>query len=156
MEDGIIKGATPGGKEHHYAYTEKADYGDFELHGDVKLIGYNSAICIRIAPTNFDNVPGYQVDMAEGYWGCLWDERGFGMLAKYPKEMADKIVKKEDWNHYYVRARGQRIEMWLNGVKSVDVTYEKGRLSGPIGFQLCHGGKPTNAEFKNLYVRELK
>jgi Domain of Unknown Function (DUF1080) len=152
-EGGVILGSTPGGKEHHYMYTRRADYADFELHADVRLVGNNSGICIRIAPTSFDNVPGYQVDMGDGYWGCLWDERGRGMVAKYPKEDVDQILHVNDWNHYFVRALGHHIETWLNGVKTVDVVDEAGRLTGPIGFQLCHGDKATAASFKNLYVR---
>jgi hypothetical protein len=150
--DGVLHGSTPGGPEHHYSYTE-ADYGDFELHADVKLVGYNSGVCIRVAPTSFDNVPGYQVDMGEGYWGCLWDERGRGMVAKYPDADATKLVHLNDWNHYYVRAEGHHIQIWLNGVLTVDVVYDKGRLSGPIGFQLCHGEKSTDASFKNIVIR---
>jgi len=155
VEDGVLHGFTPGNKEHHYAYTEKSDYDDFELHADVKLIGYNSGVCIRIAPTNFDNVPGYQVDMGDGYWGSLWDERGAGMVAQYPKEQANQILHKNDWNHYYVIAQGHHIQMWLNGVKTVDVTDPNGKLTGPIGFQLCHAGK-TDCSFKNIYLRPLK
>jgi hypothetical protein len=155
-EGGILHGHTPGTPEHHYAYTKKS-YGDFELHADVKLVGNNSGICIRIAPTSFDNVPGYQVDMGEGYWGCLWDERGRGMVAKYSKEDAAKLVKKDDWNHYYVRAEGHQIQAWLNGVKTIDVVDEKGLLAGPIGFQLCHGkGSMTDASFKNVVYRPIK
>lgn len=155
IENGVIRGLTPGTKDHHYMYTTRADYGDFEMHADVKLVGNNSGICIRIAPTSFDDVPGYQVDMGEGYWGALWDERGRGMVAAFPKERAETLVRRDDWNHYYIRARGHHIEAWLNGVKTIDVVDEKGRASGPIGFQLCHGDKPTDASFKNVYVREL-
>ena len=65
-EGGIMHGVTPGTAQHHYDYTTN-DYADFELHADVKLIGNNSGICIRIKPQNFDSVPGYQVDMGDGY-----------------------------------------------------------------------------------------
>jgi Domain of Unknown Function (DUF1080) len=155
-ENGDLHGHTPGTQEHHYAYTEK-NYDDFELHADVKLIGSNSGICIRIAPTNYDNVPGYQVDMGDGYWGCLWDERGRGMVVQYPKEEAAKLVNQEGWNHYYVRAEGHHIQAWLNGVKTIDAIDEKGLLSGPIGFQLCHGsGKMTDACFRSVVYRSLE
>jgi len=154
-EGGALVGSTPGGKEHHYLYTERSDYGDFELHSDVKLVGNNSGICIRIAPTSFDDVPGYQVDMGDGYWGSLWDERGRGMVVKYPKEDVDQVLHAADWNHYFVRAVGHHIQAWLNGVKTIDVVDDPGRLTGPIGFQLCHGDKPTDVSFKNLYVRAI-
>jgi hypothetical protein len=156
VEAGVLIGSTPGGPEHHYLYTEKADYADFELHADVKLLGNNSGVCIRIAPTSFDDVPGYQVDMGEGYWGSLWDERGRGMLAKYPKEDVDRILHVGDWNHYYVRAVGHHIQAWLNDVKTIDLVDEPGRPGGPIGFQLCHGDKPTTASFRNVYVRRVE
>ena len=39
------------------------------------------------------------------------------------------------------------------GVNRLD---DAGRLTGPIGFQLCHGDKATAASFKNLYVRPRK
>jgi hypothetical protein len=154
MEDGgVLHGITPGTPNHHYAYT-KTDYADFELHADMKLIGNNSGICIRIAPKNFDNVPGYQVDMGDGYWGCLWEEHGRGKVVDYPKADADKLLHKEDWNHYYIRALGHHIEAWLNGVKTIDIVDDKGLLTGPIGFQLCHGqGKLTDVSFKNVVYR---
>jgi hypothetical protein len=155
LEAGMFHGLTPGTKDHHYAYTQQ-DYADFELHADVKLVGNNSGVCIRLAPTDFDNAPGYQIDMGEGYWGSLWDERGRGMVSKYPTEDAVKLVRQGDWNHYYVRARGHHIEAWLNGVQTMDVNDLKGRLTGRIGFQLCHGeNKMTDASFKNVYVKLL-
>lgn len=145
---------TPRGAEHHYAYTQ-AEYGDFEPHADVKLVGYNSGLCIRIAPTSFDNVPGYQVDMGDGYWGCLWDERGQGMVAKFAEEDAAKLVRPNDWNHFHVHAKGHHIQIWLDGTLTVDTVDEEGRLAGPIGFQLCHGEKGTDASFKNVLIRPL-
>jgi hypothetical protein len=158
LEKGVLIGNTPGTPDHHYAYTEK-EYGNFELHADVKLVGYNSGICVRVKPTSFDDVPGYQVDMGEGYWGCLWDERGRGMVAKYEKSDADKLVKKDEWNHYYVRADGPHMQMWLNGVKTVDMVDSEGfakKPIGAIGFQLAHGvGNKTEASFRNVYLRPL-
>jgi len=156
LEDGgVMHGRTPGTPKHHYAYT-KTNYTDFELHADVKLVGNNSGICIRIAPKDFDNVPGYQVDMGDGYWGCLWEEHGRGKVVDYPSAEAAKLLHKEDWNHYYIRAVGHHIEVWLNGVKTIDVVDDKGLLTGPIGFQLCHGqGKMTDASFKNVVYRPM-
>jgi len=152
--DGALHGNNPGTPDHHYSFTE-AEFADFEIHADVKMVGYNSGLCIRIAPTSFDNVPGYQVDMGDGYWGCLWDERGQGMVASFPPEKAAELVHAGEWNHYYVRAQGHHIQIWLNGVLTVDTVDENGRLSGPIGFQLCHSGKATEAWFKNIVTRPL-
>ncbi len=156
VEDGgVLHGKTPGTAQHHYMYSEKS-FTDFELHADWKMLGNNSGICIRIAPTSFDNVPGYQIDMGDGYWGSLWDERGRSMVVKFPNDQVEKILHRDDWNHYYIRAEGHHIQAWLNGVKTIDIVDDKGLLSGPIGFQLTHGaGKMTDVMFKNLMLREM-
>ena len=80
--------------------------------------------------------------MGDGYWGCLWDERGRGMVAKYEPADADKILHKDDWNHYYVRAEGHHIQAWLNGVKTIDVNDEPGNLTGPLGYP-AHSRRKT-------------
>jgi hypothetical protein len=153
--DGAIvgdkKGSTP---KHHYLFSDM-DYSDFELHIDVKMDGYNSGVCTRIKPTSFDDAPGYQVDMGEGYWGCVWDERRRSKkIYDFPKADADQIVKKNDWNHYYIRHVGTKTVIYLNGVKTADGDDPEAFLSGPIGFQLCHGNN-TVASFKNIYIKTL-
>jgi len=155
--DGILQGDYNGGKFHSYAYT-KTLYKNFELNAVVKMTGKdaNSGVCIRINPINFDNVPGYQVDMGPGYWGCLWEEKRAGMVQQYPVALADKLVKANDWNHYYVIARDHHIEAWLNGVKTIDTVHVNGFSEGAIGLQLCHGDKHTVVAVKTLSVRLLK
>jgi hypothetical protein len=146
-----------GGEFHDHAWTKKI-YKDFELNAIVKLDGKNanSGICIRIHPVNADNAPGYQVDMGDGYWASLWEEKRSGMVQAYPKNVAAKLVKDKDWNHYYVIAKGHHIEAWLNGVKTIDIVHNEGFEDGAIGLQLCHGDKHTILDVSALYIRELK
>ena len=157
LTNGVLVGEYKGGPQHEYMYSEK-EYGDFELHATVKMTGEgaNSGVCIRTKPTSFDDVPGYQVDMGPGYWGCLYEERRDGMVAAYPAKLADKLVKKDDWNHYYVVARGHHLQIWLNGVQTVDVIHPRGIEQGALAFQLCHGNKQTHLEVKDLWIREAK
>lgn len=77
LSRGSLHGDYYGGKFHNFAWTKKV-YKNFELQALVKLSGKdaNSGVCIRINPVNADNAPGYQVDMGEGYWGCLWKKKG--------------------------------------------------------------------------------
>lgn len=143
-------------KEHHYSYTKKT-YKDFELNVMIRMVGdenANSGVCIRINPTNFDNAPGYQVDMGKGYWGSLWEERRAEMVQKFPDTLAQKLVKQNDWNHYYIIAKGHHIQAWLNGVKTIDIIHEAGFTEGNIGFQLCHYHSQTTVDVKSLYIRE--
>ncbi len=156
VKDGAIVGTSPPGTPHHHYLLSTKDYSDFELHCDVKLVGYNSGVCIRISPETYDSVPGYQVDMGDGYWGCLWEEhRRAKKVIDYPKDKADAILHKDDWNHYYVRAVGHHITVFLNGVQTGDVEDSDGISSGPLGFQLCHGGNEV-ASFKNMFIKLLK
>lgn len=158
IEDNMLQGAMGREKEHHYSYTKKA-YADFELNVLIKMVGdsnANSGVCIRINPTSWDDAPGYQVDMGKGYWGCLWEERRGNMVQKFPDSLAAKIVKQNDWNHYYIKAIGHHIEAWLNGVKTIDRVHETGFSSGSIGVQLCHYHNATAVSVKSLYIREIK
>jgi len=153
VQDGAIVGDKGGSTPHHHYMFSDKDYSDFELHIDVKMTGYNSGVCARIHPISFDDVPGYQIDMGDGYWGCLWDEHHRQIkILDYPKAEADKILHKEDWNHYYVRMKGTHIVLFLNGVKTAEGDDPGGFTSGPLGFQLCHGDN-TIASFKNIYVK---
>ena len=158
LNNGVLHGETNGQDQHHFGYTKKT-YKDFELNVLIKMTGNegaNSGVCIRLHPTSFDNVPGYQVDMGKGYWGSLWEEHGAGMVQKYPDSLVTKLVKANDWNHYYIIAKGHHIQAWLNGVKTIDIIHESGSLDGRIGIQLDHGkDRHTIIDVKAMYVKEL-
>jgi len=154
----ILHGELKGDTVHHYAWTKQA-YTDFELNVLIRMTGgedANSGVCIRIHPSNWDDAPGYQVDMGKGYWGSLWEERRAGMVQKYPDSLAAKLVKANDWNHYYIIAKGHHIQAWLNGVKTIDIVHDAGFADGNIGFQLCHERRHTVVDIKSLYIREIK
>jgi hypothetical protein len=158
LNNNIFHGSIGKEKEHHYSYTKKS-YGDFELNVMIKMVGdedANSGVCIRINPTNWDNAPGYQVDMGKGYWGSLWEERRGNMVQKFPDSLVSKVVRQNDWNHYYIIAKGHHIQAWLNGVKTIDIVHDAGFSTGNIGFQLCHMHNPTVVDIKSLYIREIK
>jgi hypothetical protein len=154
----VLHGSMGNEKEHHYSYTKKT-YGDFELLVSIKAVGdddVNSGVCVRINPTSWDDAPGYQVDLGKGYWGSLWEERRGDMIQKYPDSLAMKVARKNDWNEYYIIAKGHHIQAWLNGVKTIDIVHEAGFAEGKIGFQLCHMHNPTMVDVKALFIRETK
>jgi len=156
LKDGVLHGDYDGGKLHNFSWTRKT-YQDFELNVLIKMTGTkpNSGVCIRIHPTDPDNAPGYQVDMGEGYWGSLWEERRAGMVQLFPQDLVPKLVHDGDWNHYYIIAKGHHIQAWLNGVKTIDMVHDSGFPDGNIGFQLDHGDRHTTIDVKTLYIREM-
>ena len=156
VEDGAIVGDKGHATPHHHYMFSTSDYSDFAMHIDFKMSGYNSGVCCRIHPKTFDDVPGYQVDMGDGYWGCLWDEHHRQKkILDFPADEAEKILHRGDWNHYYFSMVGHHYKIFLNGVKTGEGDDPEGYDDGPLGFQLCHG-ENTVAAFKNIYIKTFK
>lgn len=122
------------------------------------------------------------------YSGILYEEQGRGILAqrgqktvikeveeekngkvsKKPKvevlgsvgdtkEIQSKI-KNEDWNEYVVIAKGNHLQHFINGVKTVDVTDEqeaKAAKSGVLALQI-HVGPPMTVQFKDIRIKNLE
>ena len=138
------------------------EFGDFELRLKCKLVGnegfVNGGIQIRSRRVpNHHEMSGYQADMGEGWWGSLYDEsRRNKILAKADPAAVKKAVKPNDWNDYRIRCEGSRIQLWINGVQTIDYTEpdEKIEKRGVIGLQV-HGGGKAEAWYKDVVVEEL-
>ena len=162
IEDGAIVGGSLKEKvaRNEFLCTKK-EYGDFELRVTFKLLGESANAGIQFRTKRIPNhheVSGYQADMGQEYWGCLYDEsRRKKVLAGPDKETVAKIVKPNDWNEYVIRAEGKHIQQWLNGTKTVDYTETDGTVAptGVIAVQI-HGGPPSEAWYKNITIQELK
>jgi hypothetical protein len=163
IEDGAIVAGTLKEKisRNEFLCTEKK-YGDFELRMKVKLVGEGANAGIQFRTKRISNPPnevsGYQADMGEGWWGALYDEsRRNKVLTGPKKEDMDKIVKKEDWNDYVIRAEGPHIQLWVNGTKTVDYKEEDDKIdrTGIIAVQI-HGGPPSEASYKDIRIKELE
>ncbi|WP_214072460.1 DUF1080 domain-containing protein [Mucilaginibacter sp. dw_454] len=157
IANGTLHGDCNDPSQNHYSYSKRI-YSDFEANILVKISGdddANSGVFLRVHPDNFDKAAGYRIDMGKGYWGSLSEEGRAGMLQRYPGRAASRLVKANEYNHYYIKARGHHIEAWLNGVKTIDSDYEGAFLDGNIGFQLARGPKHTTVDIKDFYVREL-
>ena len=76
-----------------------------------------------------------------------------GMVQQFNPKYVSRFLKEGQWNHYYVETRGNHIRAWLNGVSTIDVVHEGGRLNGKIGFELCNGPKQTRIEVRQLLVK---
>lgn len=143
--------------------STKREFGDFDLSVSWKLIGtegfVNGGVQFRTKRIPNDHeVSGYQADLGAGYDGALYDEsRRNKMLALPSKEVLEKARKPlGEWNRYRIRAEGRRIQIWLNGVQTVDYTEadESIPLSGIIAVQI-HGGAKSQVWYKDLAIEEL-
>ncbi|QDU20456.1 3-keto-disaccharide hydrolase [Urbifossiella limnaea] len=138
-------------------------YGDFELKVRFKLEGdkerVNAGVQFRTKRIpNHHEVSGYQADAGQQYWGALYDEsRRNKILAKPDEKLLAGLVKHGDWNEYTIRCEGPRVQLWLNGTKTVDYTEadEKVERTGVIGLQI-HGGAKARVSYKDVRIEELK
>jgi hypothetical protein len=158
VEDGLIVGDSSGLAHNEFLATSRR-YSDFELRLEFKLRDGkgNSGIQFRSkrVPGSHE-VSGYQADIGETYWGCLYDEsRRNKVLAPAPAELKAALMP-DDWNRYRIRAVGNRIILELNGVKTVEYVESDETIarSGIIALQV-HSGPPLRVEFRNLRIREL-
>ncbi|HUT14478.1 MAG TPA: DUF1080 domain-containing protein [Thermoguttaceae bacterium] len=161
IEDGAIVGGSLQERVPRNEFLCAAgEYADFELRLKFKLVGQgaNAGVQIRSRriPDHHEMI-GYQADLGNGWWGCLYDEsRRRTILAGPPKEDRAKIVKLDDWNDYMIRCTGRRIQLWINGQQTVDYTEpdEQIEQKGLIAVQI-HGGPPTEAWYKDILIKKL-
>jgi hypothetical protein len=162
VEDGaIVGGSLKAPVPRNEFVCLKHEYRDFELRLQFKLVGEGTNAGVQIRSRRIPNhheMIGYQADLGDGWWGCLYDEsRRNKVLAGPPDDQRAKIIKRDQWNDYRIRCTGRRIELWINGQKTVDYTEpdEKIEQAGLIGLQI-HGGAPSEAWYKNIRILELK
>lgn len=164
IQDGaFVGGSLKENVPHNEFLASTRPYTNFILRLKFKLAGtegfVNAGIQIhsqRIKEPAHE-MTGYQADMGDGWWGSLYDEsRRNKVLAKADPAVTDKLVKRGDWNEYEIRAEGKRIQLFINGTRTVDYTEPDATipLSGYIAVQV-HGGGKAEASYKDIQIMEL-
>jgi hypothetical protein len=162
------KGAFVGGSlkktvPHNDFLCTKAQFTNFVLTLKFKLVGTNGFINGGVqfrsqrVPNNFE-CTGYQADMGDpAWWGCLYDEsRRNKVLVQSPIAELNKVLKRNDWNDYKIRCEGPHIQLWINGLKTVDYIEADPNIPqyGIIGLQI-HGGGKAEAWYKDISLELL-
>jgi hypothetical protein len=154
VEDGEIVGRTQGDlKKNEFLVTEKT-YGDFVLKARVKIRNGNSGIQFRSKRASDGVVSGPQADVADGFWGLLYEEKGRGILERYPADKAKEIVKNNDWNDFVITAKGDHVTIDLNGTRVIDRTDSKFDKEGIIALQV-HVGPAMEVRYKDIGIQEI-
>lgn len=148
VEDGALIGRDGPG----HLFTNQ-EFTDFEMRAFVRVnTRGNSGFYFRTVPNarNRDSWPtGYeaQVDQHDpkNYTGCIYDRA-------WPQAQAGPITRDNAWFDYRVRAIGDHIQTWVNGVQMVDA-----RLNdfdrGHIALQGHHPG--NEVRWRDIQVRDL-
>ena len=159
VRNGMIVGKHDGLQYNDFLRTRK-HYKDFVLKVTFRLVdgAGNSGIQFRSKPVpNSHEAAGYQADIAEQYWGCLYDEsRRRRVLAQPPAESLAGLDK-GGWNEYVITAKGNHITLELNGKRTVDYFETDPGIedSGFIALQV-HAGPKIEVYFKEILVKKLK
>src|SRR5205823_701554 len=99
---------------------------------------------------------GYQADVGQQYWGCLYDESRRNQVLVPADPKALETLQKDGWNQYTIRAMGDHITLALNGATTVDYR-EPDRQSargGRLAVQI-HAGGAMEVQFKDIYIQPL-
>ena len=162
IEGGEIVGGSADQKIPHNTFiTTEKRYTNFELTLKVKVEGSekpNAGIQIRSerVPDHHEMI-GYQADVGPGWWGKLYDEsRRRKVIGDWLSPEAAKAVKADGWNEYRIRCVGPKIQLFINGVQTVEYEEADSKipLEGFIALQ-THGGPAFQVRYKDIMIKEL-
>ncbi len=157
-KDGAIIGRSSGLDHNEFLATTRP-YGDFILSMNFRLEHGqgNSGIQFRSVRVPGHEMSGYQADIGEGFWGALYDESRRNMVLVYPRSEAVRGLRRSGWNHYVIRAMGDRITLTLNGQDSVRQYREPDpRIAreGLVAVQM-HAGGSMEVQFRDILIQPL-
>ena len=105
--------------------------------------GVNAGVQVRTRRVpNHNEVVGYQADLGEGLWGCLYDEGRRGMLVKSPTAVIDQTRQTRRLERLPHPLPGGPRATWINGRQTVDESATPRFRTGVIALQI-HGGPPA-------------
>ncbi len=161
--DGRLLGSpAPGGG---FLVTE-AEYEDFELELQYRLAAVaGSGVFLRCDPTG----PASGKDQMELQ---IIDDDSFnsgplnatGSIWNVFRRKTVPPIKRGDWNAVRVRLKGRHIEVWINGVQTIDADLDSagGKLATVPGLTRTKGGiglqqnQKSDVEFRNVRIKELR
>ena len=160
IEDGaIVAGKLTENIPHNFFLATTKEYYNFELRLKVKTSApaVNGGIQFRSKRIpNHHEVSGYQADIAGGIWGALYDESRRGRFLVPPHAEVQKTIKDNDWNDYKIRCVNDRVQLFVNGVKTVGFVESDATAMHPgiIALQI-HQGPPAEVWYKDITIKEL-
>jgi hypothetical protein len=156
VQDGLLVCESGPDKKYGYLATRE-HYDDFDLTVEFKQeADGNSGVFIRSFVTDGTKINGWQVEVApKGHdTGGIYESYGRGWLVQIPDEK-ENILKVNDWNTLRIKAVGDNVTTWLNGVEMVNLNDEKiGKGQGRIALQI-HDGGGIKVLWRNLKLKTL-
>ncbi len=165
VEDGTIAaGSHDNPAPRNEFLTTTATFRNFDLRLKFKITGnhrVNAGVQFRTRRIpDHHEVSGFQADIGPEWDGFLYDEsRRRKTLARPDNtvmKQAREAIGADGWNTYRIRADGPRIQLWFNGVQTVDYTESDPSIAeeGIIGLQI-HGGMRAIIQYKDIQISKL-
>jgi hypothetical protein len=157
VENGEIVAGAPDAKapRNEFLATTRS-YGNFDLSLQFKRGKNNGGVQFRSQRVpNHHEVSGYQADLAPGLDGGLYDESRRNRFLSRPAPELIAHISPDEWHRYRIRAEGDRIRLWIDGVLTVDYAETDPAIprEGIIALQI-HGGA-TEIRYKDVVLEEL-
>jgi hypothetical protein len=152
VEEGVLVGRHPASETEFGHLVTDATWKDFSLRVTFQSVKGNSGLYFRIEEKGFSGVSGFQaeIDPAQDVGG-LYETNGRSWVVKPTAEELKKFFKPGGWNTMVVSAKGPKVRVEVNGVKTAEIDDPKGRLRGKIALQL-HGGQDVEVRFKEVQI----
>ena len=165
IEDGTITvGSHDVPAPHNDFLATTKEFKNFELRLKFKVTGdqdVNAGVQFRTKriPNHYE-VSGFQADISPEYDGHLYDESRRRKFLAQPNDAtmkkAQAAVADDGWTTYRIRAQENRIQLWFNGVQTVDYTETDPKIekSGIIALQI-HAKMKALIAYKDIEILEL-
>ncbi|MDB4731757.1 DUF1080 domain-containing protein [bacterium] len=144
--------------------TTKKRYKNFDLSLKFKIVGtekVNAGVQFRTERIpNHHEVSGFQADIGQNVDGNLYDEsRRRVTLVSVDDEALEKVQAAspaDGWETYRIRAKGNHIQLWRNGIQTVNYIEKDPEIAetGVIALQI-HGGMKAIISYKDIHIVEL-
>lgn len=166
VQDGAVVGVCdPKSKVNTFLRTERT-FRDFIFTAQVKFdVPGNSGIQFRSNQRDGDGrVYGYQCEIDQSpdrQWSAgIYDEARRGWLYKLSGEenaKARQAFRYDAWNTFVIKARGWRLQTWVNGVPCADFVDTDDEDFTPEGFIALqvHSGKQGTIRWRDIGIKVL-
>ena len=160
MADGILTGTCVPGSNGTFFSSPRKDFKNFIFTCEFKwVITCNSGVQFRSFVNDKNSVAGYQceIDPSERGWtGGIYNQSLDGW--KYSLWLTEhnavrKKLKLDGWNRMTIKADGNVIKTWINGVGATHLVNDD-LSEGLFAFQI-HKDKQGKVQWRNIKIREL-